>query len=565
MMKKTTLILVSFLTIFLGHTQNTAIEKTIDGKQTYSSNKSEEDITFTTQSVSSLGAPYVIVDMNGDFLDDLVTVNTNSIRINYQKEDQTFDTVTITTPIADNDPTWSIAAGDLDGNGYMDLLYGGGSGATFMLANVNETSNESNNYASEYSEISPSIYIFSQRTNFVDINNDGNLDAFVCHDIDANVYFINDGNGGLITHQVNDGSSLDLGILGRNYATIWIDYDNDQDIDVFISKCGGSTEATKNRLYRNNGDGTYTDVSVASGLDSVIQTWSSAWGDFDNDGFMDVMVGASWGENEFMRNNGDGTFTNITAGSGFDTFDITSHEYIAKDFNNDGYIDVLASGYIMKNNGDMTFTQIANDVGQGAVGDVDNDGFLDVFTDGVVKVNDGTVGNWLKVNAVGVESNIDGIGARVEITSALGTQIRDIRSGIGFQYMSSLTAHFGIGDDTAIESVTIYWPSGNIDIINDPAINSTLNITEESVPLSINEDLLNNVSLYPNPVTNELQINTNLDLENSIIAIFDIQGKKVYNSYFIDNKINVSNLETGIYFLRIIQNDKKLNLKFIKK
>lgn len=523
-------------------------------------------VTFTTQSVTNLGSPYIVVDMNGDHLDDLVTVNSTSININYQKkDDSTFDNVTITTPTADHNPSWSIAAGDLDGNGYMDLLYGGSGGATFMLANDVDTSNPEKNYATNFTENSPPIYIFSQRTNFIDINNDGFLDAFVCHDVDANVYFINDGNGGLTTHQVNDGNSVDLGVLGRNYATLWVDYDNDHDMDVFISKCGGAPEATKNRMYENNGDGTYTDVSVASGLNSSIQTWSSAWGDFDNDGFMDVMVGASSGTNEFMHNNGDGTFTNITVGSGFDTFTNTSHEYIAHDFNNDGFVDVYASGYILTNNGDMTFTKSITSYGRGAVGDLNNDGFLDLFNGGSLKLNDNTEGNWIKVNTIGTTSNLNGIGARVEIKSLLGTQIRDIRSGTGFKYMSSLTAHFGIGEDTAIESVTVYWPSGNVDMIEYPSVNGTLNITEGTAALGVNDKLLTGVSIYPNPVEEELTIQSNLDLEKSIISVFDLQGKKVLNSYFTSNKIDVSKLESGVYFLRMIQESKEIRLKFIKK
>ncbi|MEE9348590.1 MAG: FG-GAP-like repeat-containing protein [Flavobacteriaceae bacterium] len=521
-------------------------------------------VTFTSQSISNLGSPYMITDMNGDFLDDVVTTNTNSVNINYQKANGTFDNVVTNTTAATNTASWSTAAGDLDGNGYMDLLYGGGGGATFMYANVSETSNPSNAYATNYTQYSPSIYIFSQRTNFIDINNDGLLDAFVCHDVNSNVYFINDGNGGLVTHQVGDGNSVDLGALGRNYATLWVDYDNDQDADVFISKCGGDSQSTKNRLYQNNGDGTFTDVSIVSGLNSSIQTWSSAWDDFDNDGFMDVLVGASYGANEFMRNNGDGTFSNITAGSGFDTFTDTSVEYLAKDFNNDGFVDVLASGYVMINNGNMTFTRSIHPVGVGAVGDVNNDGFIDVFSNGNLKINEGIVGKWLKVNLTGVQSNLDGIGARIEVTSTLGTQIRDVRSGVGFRHMSSLTAHFGLGEDSAIDNVTVYWPSGNIDSIDNPSIDATINIIENSAPLSINENLISSISLYPNPTTNELTIKSQNSLENSIIAIFDIQGKKVYNSFYNSDKINVANLEQGIYFLRIIHENKTIKLKFIK-
>ncbi len=522
----------------------------------------DNDVIFATESINTPGSDLALVDMNHDFLDDVVSVTTTNITINYQKEEGGFDLVSTSTPQADNSPSWSMACGDLDGNGYMDLLYGGGSGATIMYGNKTETSNLDNNYADNYTELSPSIYVFSQRTNFLDINNDGLLDAFVCHDVAPNVYFLNDGNGGLETHQVGDGNSVDLGLPGSNYATIFFDYDNDHDIDVYISKC----TSEPNRLIRNNGDGTYTDVSTSSGdAYSLLRTWASATGDFDNDGFMDILVGASSGANGLMINNGDGTFTDVTAGSGFDTFNNTSHEYISADFNNDGWIDILSSGQVMMNNGDMTFTVATGSPGEGAIGDANNDGFLDVFSGGNLKINQNTEGNWIKINPIGVESNLNGIGARVEITTAMGTQIRDIKAGVGFRYMSSLTAHFGFGEDTTIENVTVYWPSGNVDVINTPEINGTLNITEGQSPLSINENLLNNISVYPNPVTNELTINSSLELENSIIAIFDIQGKKVYNSEFKTNTLDVSDLESGVYFLRIIQNEKQVNLKFIKK
>ncbi len=538
------------------------------------------DVTFHLQDISNIGSPYVFVDMNNDDLDDLVTVDNDAIRINYQTESGSFDVVNISTPNAEHNPSWSIAAGDIDGNGYMDLLYGGGVGATFMLSNVNETNNLDNNYASNFIEISTGDnfpndgplngYIFSQRTNFVDINNDGLLDAFVCHDVAPNVYFINNGSGflnesstnsGLDWHQVGDGNSVDLGLPGSNYATIWFDYDNDHDIDVYISKC----TSEPNRLIRNNGDGTYTDVSVGSGADSLLRTWASATGDFNNDGYMDILIGASSGANGLMINNGDGTFTDITIDSGFDLFNTVSHEYIAEDFNNDGFVDVLSSGIVMINNGDMTFAPASFNVGEGAIGDGNNDGFLDVFADGFLKINNNTEGNWLKVNLTGNQSNLDGIGARIEIVTAMGTQIRDVKSGVGFRYMSSITAHFGINEDTEIETLTIYWPSGVVDVINNPIINNSLNVVEGSSPLSLNENLLSNVNVFPNPVTNELTIKTTLNLENSVIAIFDIQGKKVFNSFFESNTIDVETLETGIYFLRIIQNEKQINLKFIKK
>src|SRR5690606_1912733 len=146
---------------------------------------------------------------------------------------------------------------------------------------------------------------------------------------------------------------------------------------------------------------------------------SSAIGDFDNDGFMDILIGASSfanGGHLLKRNNGNGTFTDVTAGSGFDTFSGASYEYTAHDFDNDGFIDVAGpGGAIFINNGDMTFTLYASPCGEGAKGDLNNDGFIDVYNGGtnMVHYNQPNGNNWLKVTLEGIESNRNGIGARV--------------------------------------------------------------------------------------------------------------------------------------------------------
>lgn len=209
----------------------------------------------------------------------------------------------------------------------------------------------------------------------VDIDNDGHLDAFVCHDVAPNVYYLNDGTGNLTYHQGGLGDHPN----GGNYGSIWVDYNNDHLPDLFIAKCrGGSGTANINEMHRNNGNGTFTDVSIATGLADPVQTWSSAWNDFDNDGWMDVIVGASSSANgmhKFMHNNGDETFTDITSGSGIDSFPGLSTEYASYDFNNDGFADVLTPGYILFNNGNGTFTSQAYSMSMGAVGDLNNDGF----------------------------------------------------------------------------------------------------------------------------------------------------------------------------------------------
>jgi len=549
---------------------------------------------FTAVSVGSSGSERALVDMNNDKLDDLVSIEQTSINIHYQLEEGDFNPVSIQTSYADNTPSWSLAVGDFDRNGYNDLLYGGGSGVTFMQANSDGTL---------YTEISGSEYVFSQRSNFVDINNDGHLDAFVCHDVQPTVYYINDGNGVLQFFQGPNDEGISSGVggvayelapypgvqEGGNYGSVWIDYDNDRDIDMFIAKCrGGSVQWKNNELWRNNGDGTFSNVADVSGyyqgfypdgghsnesnLGDPVQTWSSAWGDFNNDGFMDVYVGASAtgdGGHKLMKNNGDGTFTDITANSGVEEAP-WGIENNSADVDNDGYIDILTNSNILLNNGDFTFTLYTADTpGPGAIGDANNDGFVDVFNGTNLYLQEGNNGNnWLKITTTGTTSNINGIGARVEInTPGVGTQIRDVMSGSGFRYMSSLNTHFGIGSDSAVNSITVYWPSGTVDVINNPSINTTINITEGET-LSLESSLIEDLIIYPNPVRNILTIDSSLNLDQSIISVFDIAGRRVMNYRLANgiNSVNVSELSVGEYILRIITKEGQMSSqKFIKK
>lgn len=499
-------------------------------------------VGFTSMPVSTSGSAWAVVDMNGDHLDDVVSITASNIRIAYQREDGTFEVVDTQTPVAVYSASWSLAIGDIDANGRRDLLYGGGTGVSFMYANAD---------GSAYTQVAGNQYVFSQRSNFVDINNDGHLDAFVCHDVQPNVYYINDGQGSLTFFQGGLGDTPN----GGNYGSIWIDYDNDCDLDLFISKCrGGSQTANINQMHRNNGDGTFTDVSIESGLADNIQTWSSAWGDFDNDGWMDVLVGASSFENgghKLMRNNGDGTFTDVTEGSGYDEFMQTGIEHVAHDFNNDGYVDVLGAGnIIMLNNGDFTFTPVPVGVGSGPVGDLNNDGFLDVLNGGTIRMNNGNDNNWIKVITVGTVSNVDGIGARVEVTSALGTQMRQVFSGDGFRYMSSISAHFGLAQDDEIEELRICWPSGIIDVIQNPPINSVLVVNEGlTTAIAPGAEPAPGLMLLPNPTDGLLRVTGYEGLDHQGVRVMDTSGRLVLTTQLQAGSLDVTTLSSGTYLL----------------
>lgn len=516
-------------------------------------------VVFTTQTATVVGTyKNGLVDMNGDHLDDIVAVGSTQIQIHKQNSTGGFTITNYPTTPAPNLPSWSLAAGDFDDNGYTDLLYGGGGGITFMKANSTGTA---------FTEITFPQFVFSQRSNFVDINNDGHLDAFVCHDVAPNVYYLNDGLGNLVYNQGGLGDVAD----GGNYGSIWVDYDNDDDADLFIAKCrGAGSPASIDELHKKSATGTFSNVAVAANMASGVQTWSSAWGDFDNDGYMDALVGASSftaGGHRLMLNEGDGTFTNITIGSGFDSFSGMGIEYVAQDFNNDGFIDVWCAGSntIMYNNGNLTFSPSTVSFGQGALGDLNNDGFIDVMNGNNLRINGGNANNWIKIGLNGISSNKQGIGSRVEIYGTWGKQIRDIRSGDGFRFMSSLNAHFGIGTATAITQVIIRWPSGVVDTIQNPTINQLLVVTEGST-LGVEESLYSDFVMYPNPVSDLITFSTKSGNSIVSIAIHDLNGRLLLNKTLESDTLSLQSLTTGTYLVTATDSDgNKSTQKIIKK
>jgi hypothetical protein len=501
---------------------------------------------FTQQSLPV--NPLAVVDMNGDGLDDLVAPAGTSVTLGFQQQAGGFTVNTLPTPPAMHSPSWSMCVGDIDGNGKNDLMYGGGSGVAFMMMNDEGTAFTQQGFAQ---------YIFSQRTNMVDINNDGRLDAFVCHDVDANVRFMNQGNGVLQLIQGGTGSTC------GNYGSLWTDVNNDGLMDLFVAKCGCDPVDI---LMINEGNQVFTSIAAANGFADNHQSWSSAWGDFDNDGDMDVLVGSSSSNvHKLMRNNGDGTFTNVTAGSGFHNFSGSSIEWTTHDFDNDGNLDIMGGGKLMMGNGDMTFNPATGAFTNGPVGDLNNDGFLDYTNGGTGMINAGNANHWLRVVPRGVISNTNGIGARIEVVTASGTRIREIRSGDGFRYMSSLYAHFGLGADTHIDEVVIRWPSGIVQHLFDLDVDQTIFVTESST-VGV-EDVAAEApfTLHPNPVRDHLRWSGPDALLNQPFEVIDAAGRMVMLGTLSTGSIDVSGLKVGTYTLQVVgTDDKAMQQRFVK-
>ena len=525
-------------------------------------------ISYTSQTISTITSGYnmCIVDMNGDGKDDIVGVSNNNLRVHFQGIGGTFTVSDF--PIAGSSlmPNWSIAAGDFNKDGYNDLMLGNGSGCTFWKSNATGTA---------YTRETPGQYIFCQRTNFVDLNNDGNLDAYSCHDVAPNVYYLNNGSGGYTYYQsgVTPGAySLGVTATGGNYSSLWTDFDNDGDVDMFMSKCSGPPC----EIHRNDGGGVYTDISAVAQINfTPVTSWSSAIDDFDNDGDMDIMIGSNGSTpSKLFRNNLDTSnsveeaFTNITAGSGWDTYTSINRDYVAYDFDNDTRVDVLSNGNkIMFNQGGNVFAPSTYaGLNIGAVGDLNGDGFLDIQNGSIIRFAVPNTNKWLTVSLHGLQSNSNGIGARVEIYGAWGKQIRDIRSGEGFTYMNSLNAYFGLGQATIIDQVVIKWPSGLIDTYNNVAPNQRLSVIEGAT-LAVNSFNNGVFSVYPNPAKNvvNIQLKDNLNVTLKSALVYDLTGKVVLQTNELNQPINVEKLATGTYILSISDTDNRSYVqKFIK-
>ena len=151
------------------------------------------------------------------------------------------------------------------------------------------------------------------------------------------------------------------------------------------------------------------------------------------------------------------------------------------------------------------------------------------------------------------------------VESALGSQIRDIKSGDGFAYMSSLTAHFGIGQDTEIYEVTVHWPSGNVTVIEDVQINQTLNVVEiDDTIVSVNELLEDNFTIFPNPTSDYLNVSSDMNFNNFPLEVMDLNGRVVVKTLIKDNRISLIDLSSGTYIARISANGANHQVSFIK-
>jgi enediyne biosynthesis protein E4 len=398
----------------------------------------------------------------------------------HNRRDGTFELVPATAFPAD---IGGISAGwaDYDNDAFIDLFVSKTGADALYHNNTNGTFSKVQNAATM--ESAPGF-----ASPWADFNRDGLVDLFVANETAPNVLLQNTGNGGFlkITNWIPSGT------VSSQWAS-WADYDNDGLPDLIVANYRGF----KNLLYHNEGGGRFTSIANSPVLSIPGESSVSVWADYDNDGWLDLFMGsARTTSNALFHNNRDGTFTLVT--NSVITTDIAgSHGGAWGDYDNDGHIDLLVSGgsipcRLYHNNGDGTFARIStgslpNEGAQQrscAWVDYNRDGFLDAWvartvgnSNGLYK-NNGNSNAWLGVQCEGRLSNRAAIGAKVRVQATIHGQsvwqMREISS-------SELTAHFGLGDATNVDIVRMEWPSGIVQELRNVPARQFLGVAETGV------------------------------------------------------------------------------------
>lgn len=457
-------------------------------------------------------------------------------RLYRQNADGTFTDVTEQAGLKGTRYDFGVAVGDYDNDGFEDLYVTGYGGNTLYHNNGNGT----------FTDVTAGAGVaaggWSSSAGFVDYNHDGKLDLFVCRYLtwswETNLYcgeqkpgyraYCHPDNYKGITNILyrnnGDGTFTDVsqqaGVAnpeGKSLGVAFNDFDRDGRIDIFVAN-----DSVRQFLYRNKGDGTFEDVALEAGVGynedgKTFAGMGCDFNDYDNDGLPDILDTALGNEMyALFRNNGDGSFTYATNASGVGEATLLMSGWGARffDYDNDGWKDIfVAQSHVldtiekttpslkylepplMLRNTGRRFRNVSGKLGAAftkeyaargaAFGDIDNDGDTDIVmvnldARAVLLRNDG--GNrqhWLTLELVGTKSNRDAIGAQIKLTSASGkTQYQIVSTASSYQSANDKRGHFGLGADESVKSIEIRWPSGTVQQLSSVKADQVLRVVE---------------------------------------------------------------------------------------
>ncbi len=511
-------------------------------------------VTSKRYIIESTGSGAAIIDYDRDGWPDIFLVNGSTLpgttppepptnHLFHNNHDGTFTDVTAKSGLVSTGWGQGACVGDYDNDGFDDI-YVTGYGTNRLFHNQgNGTFRE----VAQQSGVAGSGKEWGTGCAFVDYDRDGKLDLIVANYVHfdlaktpapgqalgciwkavpvmcgprglasaPNILYHNLGNGKF--NDVSKPSGIENTTAHYCFSVSTIDYDDDGWPDVYVA-----CDSTPAILYRNNRNGTFTDVgidsSVAFNEDGREQAgMGSTIGDYDGDGKLDIFkTNFSDDTATLYRNNGDGTFADKTfaAGLGINT-DALGWGAAFADVDNDGWPDLLVVNghvypevdsevmgtkyreprFLYYNLGNGKFKDLSKSSGPGlteprsgrglAIGDLFNDGRLDAVVNNLsdtpmLLVNVAASNNhWLGVRLIGTTSNKDAIGSRVTIHGAKRAWVDEVRSGSSFNSSNDLRLHFGLGASSELSSIEVRWPNGRTEVFDPPqSLDHVIDISE---------------------------------------------------------------------------------------
>jgi len=496
----------------------------------------------------TMGSGACFLDYDNDGWQDILLVNSmdwpghksgkSFPALYHNNRDGTFTDVTRQAGLAVEMYGLGCAVGDYDNDGYVDI-YITTVGSNHLFHNL-----RNGRFADVTARAGVGDPGFSASAVWFDYDNDGKLDLFVAHYIDWSIgtdqYCSLDnrnksyctpqrykGQSSTLFHNKGDGTFENVtqhaGLYdptSKSLGVALLDYDNDGWLDLFVSN-----DTEPNKLYRNNHNGTFTDVAVAAGVAySEAGTVRAGMGtdaaDYDHSGRQSLVIGNFTNEGMALyHNEGSGLFSDEAPATGIKRFSINSLTFgtFFFDYDLDGLPDILAVNghvsddinvvqpnvkyaqppHLFHNLGKNKFEEVTSKlgsalqrpiVGRGAAyGDFDNDGDLDLLITAnngqarLLRNDNGNQNDMLRVKTVGTRSNRDGIGAKVTVKTNAGTRLSAmVKTGSSYLSQSELPLTFGLGKPGSVKTVNleIVWPSGQKDTIPDVKPNQCITVKE---------------------------------------------------------------------------------------
>ena len=547
---------------------------------------------------SEYGGGVSFADFNNDGWDDITYASEDGAQIYFfENNNGIFNLVTL-NGISNTYKTKQVIWIDYDNDGDKDLF-------VTAIEGVNEFYR--NDGGMNFTNISSTIGffqtdLFTYGTSFGDIDNDGDLDAFISNrtstEQNQRNYLYRNDEGTFVDITQSSGIQIEDEEGNENsqlsFCTIFFDYNKDGFQDIYLAN---DKTDNINRLYKNLGNGTFEDVSVASGSGIAVNAMTTTLGDYNNDGWFDIYItntqsSQAGNGNVLLKNNGDGTFTDVAEQTGT-TFNSFAWGAVFLDADNDTLLDLYVSGgfdgsigsflsaafYHQQNDGTFVIPQnigFENDTRKSfsnAIGDINNDGKPDIIVCNDTENNflwenkTTNTNNWLKVKLEGVTTNRDGIGNTIEIFINGRSQYRYTLAGEGYISQNSYHEFFGLGEATEVDYVKVTWTGTNTeDIIYDVNANQSITIKEGIGVLTSNDIQTNSLfSLYPNPSNDglfKLSVNNN---KSNTLKVYDLAGRLILKIKNLKDKdqFSLNHCKKGIYLAKVSSDHKSSTIKLV--